>query len=203
MPKHPRLRFGLVSGDMKSFEPPPDPLAYLLTWPTYGTWLPGDERGWVEYRHGFQLPHLMKELESAALMTEDACLLDDEQRRLVEKTIADHCAIRGWILHAVNCRTNHLHVVVTADLHPKKVISQFKAWCTRRLKELEAKRLSTNPKRQRGSTGSSATNPNRQRGKPGEPPAIRENWWVERGSGRYLNDQASLYAAILYVRDGQ
>ena len=26
-------------------EPPlPEPLAYFLTWPTYGTWLPGDER---------------------------------------------------------------------------------------------------------------------------------------------------------------
>lgn len=181
--------FGLVSESMKSYEPPPDPLAHLLTWPTYGTWLPGDERGWVEYRHGFQLPNLMKELESAALMREDACLLDEEQRRLVEKTIADHCAIRGWILHAVNCRTNHLHVVVTANLHPKKVISQFKAWCTRRLKELEAKRLSTNPKRHRGRTG--------------ENPTIRKNWWVERGSGRYLNDQTSLDAAILYVRDGQ
>jgi REP element-mobilizing transposase RayT len=131
----------------------------------------------------------MKELESAALMTEDACVLDEEQRRLVEKTIADHCAIRGWILHAVNCRTNHLHVVVTANLHPKEVISQFKAWCTRRLKELEVQRLSTNPKRQRRSTG--------------EPPAIRKNWWVERGSGRYLNDQTSLDGAILYVRDGQ
>jgi hypothetical protein len=24
-----------------------EPLAYYLTWTTYGTWLPGDERGWV------------------------------------------------------------------------------------------------------------------------------------------------------------
>ena len=23
-----------------------DPLAFFLTWTTYGTWLPGDERGW-------------------------------------------------------------------------------------------------------------------------------------------------------------
>jgi hypothetical protein len=23
-----------------------DPIAYFLTWTTYGTWLPGDERGW-------------------------------------------------------------------------------------------------------------------------------------------------------------
>src|SRR4051812_6675116 len=38
-------------------EPPmPDPLAYFITWVTYGTWLPGDECGWVEYRRGWQLP---------------------------------------------------------------------------------------------------------------------------------------------------
>ena len=23
-----------------------EPLAYFITWTTYGTWLPGDERGW-------------------------------------------------------------------------------------------------------------------------------------------------------------
>ena len=25
-----------------------EPLAFFLTWTTYGSWLPGDERGWVE-----------------------------------------------------------------------------------------------------------------------------------------------------------
>jgi hypothetical protein len=34
-------------------------------------------------------------------------------------------------------------------------------------------------------------------------PAIRENWWAERGSQRYINDEDSLAAAIRYVRDGQ
>ena len=28
--------------------PMDDPLALFLTWTTYGLWLPGDERGWVE-----------------------------------------------------------------------------------------------------------------------------------------------------------
>jgi hypothetical protein len=28
-----------------SVVPKADPLAYFLTWTTYGTWLPGDERG--------------------------------------------------------------------------------------------------------------------------------------------------------------
>jgi hypothetical protein len=48
-----------------------DPLGFFLTWVTYGTWLPGDARGWVEYRHGWQLPDPVRELEAAARMTED------------------------------------------------------------------------------------------------------------------------------------
>lgn len=118
-------------------------------------------------------------------MTEDACVLSAPQRQVVEATIADHCQIRRWVLHAVNCRTNHLHVVLTAARHPDLVREQLKAWCTRRLKEHE--RVSyANPTRQRGIA------------KP-----IRENWWAERGSKRFINDEESLEAAILYVRDGQ
>src|SRR5437762_13804656 len=87
-------------------EPPmPEPLAYFLTWPTYGTWLPGDERGWVERGHGFQLPDPVKKLEAAARMTRDACRLDLEQRACVEAKFAEVCRIRAWALHVVNCRS--------------------------------------------------------------------------------------------------
>ena len=159
----------------------PEPLAYFLTWPTYGTWLPGDERGWVKRGRGHQLPDPPLELEARARMAEDACRLDEEQRSLVEATIRDHCQIRGWTLHAVNCRSNHLHVVVTAGIHPNQVCEQFKAWASRRLKQFE---------RQRNSES-------------GPLPGIRERWWAERGSQRYLNDEASLEGAVLYVRDAQ
>jgi REP element-mobilizing transposase RayT len=162
--------------------PMAEPVAYFLTWPTYGTWLPGDEHGWVKRHHGFQLPDPMTKLESAARMAEDACRLDDEQRSLVEATIAEHCRIRGWTLHAVNCRSNHLHIVVTASQHPDELREQFKAWSTRRLRELDTQRVA---------------------GTLAERHAPRKNWWAERGSKRYLNDEDSLEAAILYVRDCQ
>ena len=99
--------------------PLPEPLAYFLTWSTYGTW-PGDERGWIEYRRGWQLPDPARKLEAEARMTDDACVLDLDQRKIVEATIAEHCGIRSWVLHAVNCRSNHLHVVVTAGLPPRR-----------------------------------------------------------------------------------
>ena len=128
-------------GRARGDEPPmPEPLAYFLTWSTYGTWLPGDERGWIEYAHGWQFPDAARMLEAKARMTENACRLDREQRDVVERQIAETCKIRSWELHAVNCRSNHAHVVVTADQAPKIVRNQLKAWCTRRLKELEAVR---------------------------------------------------------------
>jgi REP element-mobilizing transposase RayT len=165
-------------------EPPmPEPLAYFLTWSTYGTWLPGDERGWIQHDHGWQLPDAVRKLEAEAHMTEDACRLDGEQRDVVERQIAETCNIRGWHLHAVNCRSNHVHIVVTAAPRPKIVRNQLKAWCTRRLKELEAARRDE----QRRVKGS----------------GIRENWWAERGSQRFINDSESLEATILFVRDGQ
>lgn len=112
-----------------------DPIGYFLTWVTYGTWLPGDARGWVEYQRGWQLPDPIRELEAKALMTEDACILTKEQRRAVEAQIAETCAHRGWTLHAVNCRSNHVHVVVTASVkNPKKIRVDLKAWATRNLR---------------------------------------------------------------------
>jgi REP element-mobilizing transposase RayT len=111
-------------------------MGYFLTWVTYGTWLPGDARGWVKYRQGWQLPDPVKEREAKARMIEGACVLTGEQRREVEIQVAETCAHRGWTLHAVNCRTNHLHVVVSADVpNVDKIRIDLKAWTTRMLKQ--------------------------------------------------------------------
>jgi hypothetical protein len=152
-------------------------IAFFHTWTSYGSRLPGDLRGWFERGRGWQLGDARRELQAALLMTEDALVLDDEQRRIVEKTIVDHCRIRGWELHAVNCRTNHVHVVVTANREIKVVRQQFMAWCTRKLKDRERTLNS---------------------GKP-----LRESWWTDRGWDEYLDDAESLANVIAYTRDGQ
>ncbi len=66
-----------------------DPIAYFLTWVSYGTWLPGDIRGWVEYRHGWQPADTIRKLEAKARMTEEVCILTPSQRRAVEAQIAE------------------------------------------------------------------------------------------------------------------
>ena len=113
-----------------------DPIAFFLTITTYGTWRPGDDRGWVEYRRGWQLPNAARELEAKARMKEDACILSVEQRKIVETQIVETCRHRGWTLHAVSCRSNHLHAVISAPgTAPTKVRQDVKAWCSRRLRE--------------------------------------------------------------------
>jgi REP element-mobilizing transposase RayT len=113
-----------------------DPIAYFLTWGTYGTWLPGDPRGWIEYQRGWQLPNPIRELEARYEMAEDACRLSVCERQIVAAQVAETCAHRGWVLYAVNCRSNHLHLVVGAhEASPLKVRNDIKAWCTRRLRE--------------------------------------------------------------------
>src|SRR5262245_39078515 len=135
-------------------------IAIFTTWTTYGTWLPGDPRGWYQSGRGLQEPDALRRLEAALLMTEAAFTLDSEQRRIVEKTIADHCRIRNWQLHAVNCRTNHVHAVVTAPGRKIEVPrEQLKTWCTRRLKEHDR----------------------------GRSAPLREHWWTERGWDEYID----------------
>ena len=153
-----------------------DPIAFMFTWSTYGTWLPGDSRGWVEYRRGFRLPDPILELENAARMTEDACILAPHQRKQVHEQVAETCQHKLWLLHAVNCRTNHVHVVLSSTASPKTIREQLKAWCTRRLKEQQAL-LGIRD--------------------------LRINWWAERGSIRWIFQETDLAAAIEYVLDQQ
>jgi REP element-mobilizing transposase RayT len=67
-------------------------------------------------------------------MTGDTVLLSSADRVTVEDACREHCAFRRWELHAVSARSNHVHVVVTANADPKKVRDQLKANCTRRLR---------------------------------------------------------------------
>ena len=110
--------------------PQDEPLAYFLTWTTYGSWLPGDERGWVEKPGEFLPPDAHLEQASRSLMTEPPLILDSTQRELVENTIADHCRHRGWHLHAVACRTHSGPLCSEAGHAIRWIVSGRAAvWC--------------------------------------------------------------------------
>ena len=113
-------------------------LAYFLTWTTYGTWLPGDRRRWV-YKKGsvetpYQNPDAGRETRARHLMSSDPVCLDVVERKVVEKAILDTCRVKGWTVHALSVRSNHVHIVVTADGQaPERVMAGLKAWVSRAL----------------------------------------------------------------------
>ena len=57
------------------------------------------------------------------------------ERRVVEAAICQTAEIREWHIHALNVRTNHVHIVVSAEVKPEQVMGSLKAWCTKRLRE--------------------------------------------------------------------
>ena len=112
------------------------PVGHFLTWTTYGTWLPGDSRGWNRKGDESSLPpnSLFHEM-AVARMKEKPFLLSEHDRKVVANTIDAHCEIRQWVLHAANVRSNHVHIVVSSnDYAPDQVAAQFKAWASRKLK---------------------------------------------------------------------
>ncbi|MBK9314857.1 MAG: transposase [Acidobacteria bacterium] len=133
------------------------PAAYFITFRCFGTWLPGDDRGSVDrennqYNTPYLPPNRNRYQFSMARLSQSPVILNDRQRALVESTIREVCDYRGWRLYAINVRTNHVHVVVTADNTPERVMGDFKSYATRRLREKNAISQSDRIWAQHGST---------------------------------------------------
>ncbi len=61
--------------------------------------------------------------------------LGSQRRADIEKAIRETCKIRGWVLLALNARTNHIHTVVSANCKPEPILNGFKANATREMME--------------------------------------------------------------------
>lgn len=150
------------------------PEAYLLTWTTYGTRLPGDPRGSVaRWRNlpnaPLRAPNVKLRRLAQENMRQPPMFLSAEMRTVVRKAIVGLSSFRDWQLHAVNVRTNHVHVVVTAQQKPGLIVAQMKSSATRSL-------------RGGGLCG------------------LNERVWTRHGSTRYLFEGESVVRAVNYVK---
>ena len=116
------------------------PLAYFISFRTYGTWLHGDQRGSIDRFHNqYRSPYIpanerwrtYNELRLKA----KPLILDARERTSVKEAIRETCQIRKWSLLALNVRTNHVHSVVSANRRSDLVLNAFKANATRQLRE--------------------------------------------------------------------
>jgi REP element-mobilizing transposase RayT len=60
-------------------------------------------------------------------------VLDEPRRQLVLDSLLEVCRFRAWTLLAAHIRTNHAHVVVTANRKPEPVMTALKAYASRAL----------------------------------------------------------------------
>jgi REP element-mobilizing transposase RayT len=117
---------------------PDRPLAYFITFHTYGTWLHGAEAGSVNDEHNqpgepWIEPDASLHASSQRRMSQDAYLLDEPRRRVVRDAIVAECRFRGWNLHALHVRSNHVHLVATASHEPEFVMLSCKAQASKSL----------------------------------------------------------------------
>jgi REP element-mobilizing transposase RayT len=117
------------------------PIAYLLTFRTFGTWLHGDPRLSVgrnknnKYGEAKIQPSVPFREEMESNGRQRAVIFDFNQRLLVTGVIKEVCQHRNYILQALNVRTNHVHSVISAAINPEKIVNDFKAYSTRKLRQ--------------------------------------------------------------------
>jgi REP element-mobilizing transposase RayT len=66
-------------------------------------------------------------------MTDPAYSLAPLEREIVRNAIVDLAVERGWLLLAAHVRSNHAHVVVSAERQPERIMSDLKARASRDL----------------------------------------------------------------------
>ena len=153
------------------------PIAYLITFRSYGTWMHGDERGSIDRHHrGYSTPALppsaRRETIETRLLKQPRVIFDLRQRRAIEHGIKETCYIRKWNLWAVNVRTNHVHCVLTAHFNAKRVMAALKANASRIMRDTGCWRAPVSP-------------------------------WARGGSTKYIWTEEELRNGIAYVVDGQ
>ncbi|MGV3720558.1 MAG: transposase [Actinomycetota bacterium] len=153
------------------------PLAYLISYRCYGTWLHGDNRGSVDLQNRtpgqpYVPPDVVRERAEFLRLKHDPVTLSPQQRAVVEDALRQVCSHRGWELHQIAVQTNHLHIVVSAPETPERVMNAFKAWSTRALR------------------ASSLI-------------AADAKVWARHGSTRYLWSDDAVADARKYVAEGQ
>ena len=114
------------------------PLAYFITFTTYGTWLHGDRRKSVMHKDGkpkIIAPNLKLHKQMLSKLKNSPVYLNMAQRRIVLDTIIEHCLIKQWKLLAVHVRTNHVHLLVKAEQGIDTIMKGTKSWTTRNLRK--------------------------------------------------------------------
>jgi len=85
-------------------------LGYMLTWTTYGTWLQGDDRGYVSNGKILNANPALR-TANAQRLKNPITFLTREQFEVVHKAILDEAKILGQEILAAAACSDHVHLV--------------------------------------------------------------------------------------------
>ncbi len=158
---------------------------WFLTWTTYGSWLPGDDRGFtgaIRDASGRKVSTRSSEIaahrsnpalfnKARALQQSDVILLSSTHAKIIAADVQRSCEYLGWHLSGLAVMATHLHVLVTVsgDPEPDSIVRDLKAYASRAL--------------------------NREFPKPAQ------GWWTRGASKRVLKTEKEVLAKVQYIRD--
>ena len=98
----------------------------MVTWTTYGSWLPGDKRRYVKDGQVFDsdehLCSLCKKLQKSP-----AVKLTSKEKAVVHQTIITEAEQTGQQVEALAVCSNHVHLTVRWSCHPiGGIVSRYK-----------------------------------------------------------------------------
>ena len=101
-------------------------LGYMITWTTYGTWLQGDERGYVKNGKIYPANKGLKQSNRLS-KSQDAVMLLKTQQQLVKEAIMKEAKLQGQYIYALAVQPNHVHIVAGCVQQPiSKVVAYYK-----------------------------------------------------------------------------
>ena len=153
------------------------PLAYLITFTTYGIWLHGDKRGSVNkeqnrFGQDFVRPDKALNTKESMLLKNPPVKLDKNQRKAVLESVLNVCRFENWHAHSVHVRSNHIHIVVSGNQKPENILVKFKRYATRALRHIGKENTA-------------------------------KKYWTKHGSTKYIWDIETLASAVNYVKNRQ
>ena len=114
---------------------------YLITFACYGCHLHGAEAGSVDRDHSLPGAPLV-EANSRRVSFEQGRMdqlpysTDGTRRDVVLSSMIERCSNNGWMLLAAHVRTNHVHLIVDAEVRPERVMNDLKSCASRCLNRL-------------------------------------------------------------------
>jgi len=92
-------------------------LGYMVTFTTYGTWLQGDERGWVKEGIIYEENEELHNVNESNLKGE-VVRLKKREKEIVLEAICRKAEARGEKILAISVWSNHVHIVQRYSRRP-------------------------------------------------------------------------------------